>query len=125
MSMTLRQIAGLALALIGAWLFWGGLSPVLIIMQRGSSLSAALFEPPSSIIRLVAAAFLVLGGALVALNKRRGAALSGLGALIWVALTALMAGMGADIGLWGDEAIYALIIAALFIFIALRKRALI
>ncbi len=88
--MTTRRLIGVGLLLLGAFLFWQGLQPVLMITARGSSLSAALFEPPSGILRLVGAGLALLGGLLAALNIRGGALLAALGTLIFGALTALI-----------------------------------
>ncbi|MFN3912586.1 hypothetical protein [Hyphomonas sp.] len=43
----IRRIAAAALALLAAWLFWQGLSAVLIITSRGSPLDDALLQPPT------------------------------------------------------------------------------
>ncbi len=119
----IRRIAAAALTLLAAWLFWQGLSAVLIITSRGSPLDDALLQPPTSLWRLVSTGAALLGGFLAALNLRGGAWLSMTGAILFAALGGLMAGMGSDSSLWMDELIFGAILIALAGVLAFVKRA--
>jgi len=48
--MSVRRIIGLVLALLGGWLFWGGAATVNMLVNRGSGLSDALMQPPTSLV---------------------------------------------------------------------------
>lgn len=118
----IRRIAAAALALLAAWLFWQGLSAVLIITSRGSPLDDALLQPPTSLWRLVSTGLTVLGGVLAALNLRGGSWLSMIGAILFAALAGIMAGMGSDASLWMDEAVTgAIMIALAGVIVALKR----
>jgi len=118
----IRRIAAAALALLAAWLFWEGLSAVLIIVSRGSPVDDALLQPPTSLWRLVAAGLAVVGGLLAALNLRGGAWIAMMGAVLFAALAGVMAGMGSDSSLWMDEAVSGGILIALAgVLVAVRR----
>ena len=102
----LRRLAALAVLALGAWLGYEAAHAALVIMGRGSDLASALLDPPTSIIRLVATALMVIGGALAALRIKGGGITCLVGALLFTALGGLMAGSGADQGLWLDEVLY-------------------
>lgn len=102
----IRRIAAVALALLAAWLFWQGLSAVLIITSRGSPLDDALLQPPTSLWRLVSTGLALAGGLLAALNIRGGGVTGLIGAILFAALGGLMAGMGSDSSLWMDELVF-------------------
>lgn len=118
----LRSAAGIVMLGLGLWLGWNGLKPVLMIVERGSDLSNALFNPPTSIIRLVSAAAMAVGGGLVAMQVRGGAVLSLIGAILFALLGGLMAASGADSELWMDEALYGLAAIALSVLILTLRR---
>ncbi|KCZ92413.1 hypothetical protein [Hyphomonas johnsonii] len=120
--MTIRTYAGLALVLIGGWLFWGGLSAVIMITSRGSGLADALFEPPTSLIRLLSTALVVIGGLLAATSRKGGALVAGTGTFLFLLLPVLMAASGAASKLWIDEAAFAGVMAALVIALFVFKR---
>lgn len=101
----IRRLAGVALALIAAWLFWQGLSAVLMITSRGSPLDDALLQPPTSLWRLVATGLALIGGGLAALNVKGGGWLAMIGAILFAALPGAMAAMGTDSSLWMDEVV--------------------
>ncbi|MEM6534987.1 MAG: hypothetical protein AAF613_05030 [Pseudomonadota bacterium] len=104
--MTLRQICGLAMLGLGSWLFYGAVSAVLAYTSRGGDMFSALFEPPTSFIRLIGAALLVISGILSATKIKGGGASGVAGALIIIATGLLMSAAGADSQLWLDEVIY-------------------
>ena len=60
--MTLRRLSGLLLAVLAAWLLWGGIHAVNVVMARGSSLADAVLSPPTGLLRLVRSTFALLGG---------------------------------------------------------------
>lgn len=118
----IRRVAGLAMLGLGLWLGWNGLHPVMMIVDRGSDLSSALFDPPTSIIRLASAGLMVLGGGLIALSVRGGAVLATIGAVLFGALGGLMAASGADSELWMDEVLYGLAAITLCVLILTLRR---
>lgn len=103
--MTIRKILSVITLLAGAYLFWEGLSAVLLIVGRGSPLSDALLQPPTSIIRLVGAALVVIGSLLALVGQRWGHWSILIGTILIVLLAALMAAAGTDISMWRSEAI--------------------
>ena len=118
-----RQIAGVVMLGLGLWLSWNGIKPVMLIMERGSDLANALFNPPTSIIRIASAAFMALGGLGVALKLRGGGTLAVIGSFLFVALGGLMAISGAESSLWMDEMIFGLGAIALCVLILTLRRA--
>lgn len=115
-----RRLIGLGLLGLGAWLFWGGLEAVIAFTSRGGPLMSALMEPPTSLIRLVGSGLILLGGSLITLKARSGAAAAFVGALIFGGLGALLAAAGSDMGLWLDELIHggiALVLATTALFL--------
>lgn len=105
--MSFRQIAGLALLVLGGWLAWGGWAALLTYTERGGDLAGYLLEPPTGLIRMAATHCMVLGGFLVAFKIRMGAVIASLGTVLYATLGGLMALAGADMGLWLDEVLYA------------------
>ena len=97
--MNIRLIAAAALSLLAAWLFWQGLSAVIMITGRGSPLGDALMQPPTSMIRLLGSAIVLIGG--------------------------LLAAAGTDSVMWMDEAIYSalLIVLTIALFVIKRRKA--
>lgn len=108
---------------LGLWLAWGGISPVMTIVERGSDLANALFNPPTSIIRIVSAVLMAVGGLIVILNVRAGGTLATIGSIFFAILGGLMAASGADSGLWMDEVIFGLAAIALSVLILTLRRA--
>jgi hypothetical protein len=104
--MIARRLAAFGIFALGAWLGYRGLDAVFLIMNRGSDLASALFAPPTSIIRLVATAFMTLGGVMALANLRWGGTVAFIGAVLFTLLGGLMALSGADQGLWIDEVLY-------------------
>lgn len=118
----IRKIAAGLLALISLWLFWQGISAVLVIVSRGSPLADALLQPPISLWRIVATGFALAGGVLAALNIRGGAWLAVIGAVLFAAMAGAMAGMGAASRMWMDEAICSGIMLVLAGVVAFTRR---
>lgn len=119
--MTLRQITGIAIALIGAWLLWQGIQAVMLLTSRGSPLSDALLSPPTSLWRILAALFAFEGGLLVALRIRFGGALALTGSLLFAALGFVLMMLGTDSSIWLDEVIFGSVLILLSL-VALRLK---
>ncbi len=111
--MILRKLAGFALAVLAAWLLWGGIHTVNVIVSRGSPLTDALLSPPTSLLRILGTAIAVLGGLLAGFGKPFGALLSLIGVGVFVLLAASMALSGANSVLWMDEAMFSGILIVL------------
>jgi len=99
----IRKLAGVALAILAAWLLWQGVSAVSMIVSRGSPLDDALLQPPTSLWRILAASLALLGGLLAVVNIKGGAWLGMTGAVLFAALPGAMAALGTDSSLWMDE----------------------
>lgn len=117
-----RQIAAGLLALAGAFVLWQGLDAVNLVMQRGSNLSDALLQPPTSLWRILAALFLLAGGVLGLLKAPGGAITALPGILLYASLPGVMAALGADRSMWRDEAILAVPLVALTASLFFVKR---
>lgn len=111
--MSLRRIFAILVILLAAWLFWDGFHAVDLIVSRGSSLSDALLSPPTSMLRLLATGILVLGGLMVALGRGMGRWIMLIGTVLFCLLAGVMAGSGADISLWRDEAVWSAVLLVL------------
>lgn len=120
--MSVRQIIGLLLALVGGWLFWGGASTVNILVNRGSSLSDALLQPPTSLLRLLATGLILIGGLAVLAGKGMGRWIALLGILLFSLLAGLMILAGADSVMWADEAVISGVLWLLFLGLVITKR---
>lgn len=120
--MSLRRIAALGLLGLGLWLFWGALQGVLAFTSRGGDLASALFEPPTSFIRILGTSLIVVGGTLAGLAKPGGAIVALIGTLVFTALGGLMAMAGADSSLWLDEVLFAVAGLGLAVFILTLRR---
>ena len=99
--LTVRRIAGLALAALSGWLLWQGLEGVLIMTSRGSSLAQAVDLLNGW--RFLASGIAIIGGLMVATNIRFGAAAALVGTLLFAALAAAFILAGTDSSLWMDE----------------------
>ena len=119
----IRQVAGLVMLGLGLWLGWAGVHPVMTIMERGSDLANALFNPPTSIIRIVSALLMIVGGLMVILKSARGGTIATVGSVLFLILGGLMALSGADSGLWMDEVIFGLAAISLSVLILTLRRA--
>ncbi|GAB5458623.1 MAG: hypothetical protein Hens3KO_16530 [Henriciella sp.] len=104
--MVLRRLAAFALLCLGLWLAYDGLQAVLIITSHGSDLQSALFSPPTSAIRITAAAIMMFGGALATFRIKSGGIFGMIGSILFTALGALMAQAGTQQSLWLDEVLY-------------------
>lgn len=117
--MLIRRVAGFVGLAVSGWLYWEALRAVLFVMDRGSDLASALFDPPLTAIRLTATALMILGSILAVLAVRGGAWLFTTGAVIFAIMVALMVGLGADYTLWRDEAVlgtFLLVISGVLVF---------
>lgn len=121
MSIIWRLLAVL-ITLIAGWLFWGGLHAVNIVVSRGSSVSDALLQPPTSLVRLVATSVMLIGGLLLIFRRSVGKWILLVGILLFTLLAGLMAASGADPVLWIDEAITTGILWLLFAGLVVTKR---
>ncbi len=119
--MSLRQMIGLAIGVLGGWLLWNGGFAVGQYITRGADLQTALLEP-ATILRLLAALAAVLSGVAALLQTRGGAVLAGVATALFAALTFAMIGMGADSVLWKDELFTLLAMSALFLAMAITRR---
>ncbi len=117
-----RRIAALLLLASAAWLLWQGVEGVLVVTSRGSPLADALLNPPTSLWRIVAALLLLIGAGLAALGFGRTLWILVPGAVLFSALPAAMALLGADPSLWLDEAIAAAVVMALTLAVAALPR---
>ena len=120
--MTLRNLAGFALAVLAAWLLWGGIHTVNVIVSRGSPLSDALLSPPTSLLRIVGTIVAVIGGLLAGFGARFGALLSLIGVGVFALLAATMALSGANSVLWMDEAVFSGILIVLMGLLFILQR---
>ena len=120
--MSVRRAIGLILALIGGWLFWGGVSAVNILVNRGSSLSDALMQPPTSLLRLLATGLVLIGGLAVLAGKGMGRWIALIGILLFSLLGGLMILAGADSVMWADEAVISGVLWALFLGLVITNR---
>lgn len=77
-----RRIIGLVLLGLGAWQSYLALKGVFVIVSRGSSISDALLQPPTSLLWTIGALVIFAGGALMVTKKRSGAFASVIGSLI-------------------------------------------
>ena len=119
----LRRLAGIVMLGLGLWLGWEGVHPVITIVERGSDWSNALFNPPTSIIRIVSASIMAIGGALVVFNLKAGGTIATIGSVLFAVLGGLMAASGTDSGLWLDEVIFGLAAITLSVLILTFRRA--
>lgn len=120
--MSIRRIIGLALALVGGWLFWGGAAAVNMSVSRGSGLSDALMHPPTSLLRLIATGLILLGGLAVMAKKEFGRWVALAGILVFTLLAGLMVLFGADPSVWTDEAVISGVLWVLFVGLVVTKR---
>ncbi|MFN7179614.1 hypothetical protein [Hyphomonas sp.] len=92
----IRRIAGAIVALIAAWMLWDAIYAVQLIVSRGSPLSDALLNPPTSGWRLVAGGLALGGGLLAALRLPFGGVLGLIGGVLFIALAVVMASLSAN-----------------------------
>ena len=99
--LTIRRIAGLALAVLSGWLLWQGLEGVLMMTSRGSSLAQSVDLLNGW--RFLAAGIAIIGGLMAAATIRFGAVVALIGTLLFAALAAAFILAGTDSSLWMDE----------------------
>ena len=120
--MNIRILIGVALAFLSAWLLWQGLSAVIMITSRGSPLSDALLQPPTSLVRIVAASVVLLGGLVAVAQRPGGAWLAAIGTVLFALLPIMMAATGTASRLWADEAVVSLVLIGLTVALCVIKR---
>jgi hypothetical protein len=120
--MAVRNLAGFALAGLAAWLLWGGIHTVNVIVSRGSPLSDALLSPPTSLLRILGTFVAVIGGLLAGFGRPFGALLSLIGVGVFALLAATMALSGANSVLWMDEAVFSGILIVLMGLLFILQR---
>ena len=120
--MNARTLVAAALSVLSAWLLWQGLSAVIMLTGRGSPLGDALLQPPTSLIRILGTAIVLIGAILALTQRAGGAVLAAVGTVLFVLLPVLMAASGADSGMWMDEAIFSALLIALTIALFVIKR---
>lgn len=104
--MVLRRLAAFVLLCLGIWLAYDGVRAVMLIIERGSDLQNALLAPPTSAIRIAAAAIMIIGGLLATFRIKSGGILGLVGSILFTTLGALMAQAGTQQSLWLDEVLY-------------------
>ncbi|WP_300394795.1 hypothetical protein [Henriciella sp.] len=117
--MLIRRLAGLVGICVAAWMLWQTIEPIQMQISRGSDLITELLNPPTSLMRLVSTALMIVGGLLALAALPGGAWLMTAGAAVFAAMTGAMAGSGADSSLWSDEAVLApflLVISGVLVF---------
>lgn len=107
----IRRIAGAIIALIAAWMLWDAIYAVQLIVSRGSPLSDALLNPPTSAWRLVAGGLALGGGLLAVLRLPFGGVLGLIGGLLFIALAVVMATLSANSNMITPDSIAGLGIA--------------
>ncbi len=120
--MSIRRLAGAALALIGLWIAYGTIGAIAQYTSRGAALGPALADP-AFLLPLLSSAGLIVGGLLAALGRAGGAWLSGIGAALAGLFTVAIAASGADAILWFGKAVTFGLAAAGFLVLALKRRA--
>ena len=120
--MVLRRVAALIVLGIGAWLLYGGLNAMFTIMGRGSDLANAIFDPPTTFIRLLAASLMVIGGLMAGLQLKTGGIIGLIGSAILGLLGTLLLLSTSNYLDGIDEALYATAGVALSILILTLKR---
>ncbi|MEM1105348.1 MAG: hypothetical protein AAGH87_03085 [Pseudomonadota bacterium] len=119
--MSVRQLVGLGLLALGAYLGWGTLEAFLAYTSRGASLSEAGRDPVFLVPGI--RSLLAIGGGLLAVFRAPGAAIcTGLAGVMTALLTALLAVSGASPALWADDAIAAALLLAGTCALVLRQR---
>ncbi|MEQ9314658.1 MAG: hypothetical protein RLN72_02340 [Henriciella sp.] len=116
--MWIRRLAGLVGIVVAAWMLWETINPVMRQISFGSDLATEILNPPTTLLRFIATPLMIIGGLLALLAVRGGAWAFTFGAVIFAAMTGLMA-VSADYVLWRDEAVLApflLVISGVLIF---------
>lgn len=115
---TIARAALFIIILVALYDVWTSLKAIRFIIARGSPLSDALFEPPTSIVRLVACTFIVLGAALMIAAKRIGMWLIIPGTLLYAVLVIALATQSYGASIWLIEAFRLSIFVAMLALIA-------
>lgn len=107
---------------LGIWLSYEAIRPVILIVERGSSVYDALMQPPTSIIRIFGAVLMTIGGLLAVMSKRGGGTVAIIGSLTILALSGLIAASGADASLWMNSFLYGVAAVLLGILLLSLRR---
>ncbi len=116
-SLTVKT-AGLVALFVALYDLWMSLEAIRLITARGSTLSDALFDPPTSIIRIVACAFVLLGATLIIASKRIGVWILIPGTIIYAVLVLALATQSYGTSIWQFEALRLSTFLALLALIA-------
>lgn len=119
--MDVRKMAGIALAVFGAWLLWGTLQALLFYSRQGADLATAMVEPEFLMPGLRSLAALV-GGVLALFALRGGAVLAGLATLLTAVLIAAIMASGGDVSIWGGSALVLVVLMPLTVILITRPR---
>ena len=115
------KLCGIAIGVLGGWLFWQVWSTVSFQMTSlGLSFSEIVFDPVF-MMRLLAALSAFVAGIAALTELRGGAWFAGIATFVMGVLTFAMIAMGADKSLWQDEITYLFIMTALFLGIMVAR----
>ncbi|MAV51119.1 MAG: hypothetical protein CME93_09235 [Hyphomonadaceae bacterium] len=95
-----RFIIAIGTFLLGLKLSYDGIAPTWVLVEQGSSLNDALFNPPTSAIRVAGALLVAFGGLVAIFSGRRGGGYALIGSLIIIGMALLIFATGADQSLW-------------------------
>jgi hypothetical protein len=117
--MDIRRLLGLALAGFAGYQLWGKVHAAQVYAERAGV--NPLLDPAFSL-PMAGAGLVLVGGALIALNRRKVTWIALLGTLIYGLFVLAMAGLGANSTVWGDEAVETLVMAGLAIAVLIVGR---
>ncbi len=121
--MSWRRLAAVLVVIVAGWLLWRGIYPVSLLMSRGSDLGPALFEPPTSLWRIAAGLFCLIGGLLAVAKLPGGAWLAGLGAFLYLLLSVTLGLMAGEMVAWQvDLAASLALLAGAAILVFMRRK---
>ncbi|MEL6828812.1 MAG: hypothetical protein AAFO63_01620 [Pseudomonadota bacterium] len=101
-----RLATSAAMLGLGIWLSYEAIRPVILIVDRGSPVYDALMQPPTSMIRIIGAGLMSIGGVLALLSKPGGGTVATIGAFTILGMSGLIAATGADASLWLNTFLY-------------------
>ncbi|MEE2878195.1 MAG: hypothetical protein VX593_04245 [Pseudomonadota bacterium] len=121
--MTIRQICGFCLGLLGTWFMWQvgvGLAH-FIHATLNISLPAMLVEPEVTM-RLMSAVAAFLAGLAALTERKGGAGLAGFSTFLFACVTIGLIQGRHDVSLWRDDYIYLSILTVLFLALVVLRR---
>lgn len=107
---------------LGIWLSYEAIRPVLLIVDRGSPIYDALMHPPTSLIRIIGAVLMTIGGFLALISKPGGGTTATVGACVILGMSGLIAATGADASLWVNTFFYGVAAVLLAILLLTLRR---